>query len=300
MSRDKLAIQDLLRNLHLIEIRARKKMQGGLASSYRNVFRGQGLEFAEVREYVEGDDIRLIDWNVSARFSNLFIKQLNEERELNIVSALQCSRSMDYGTVRCTKFQSAAEVAAMVIFSAIHTGDRPGLILFGGGAPLEYIPPQRGSHQGFVLLNRLIDRRVEGEAVDLDGLFKFLVYGLKKRSVVFLLGDFLYAHWTPQLLKMAARRHDLIAVNVLDPSELAGPGPGVYPLESSPGRAPVTAVGERTREKYRQRIRSRIDELANLFGKAGVDLLSLRTDSSGEQELQRLFQRRLRQIRHLS
>jgi len=247
---------------------------------------------------VEGDDIRLIDWNVSARFRNLFIKQLNEERELNIVTAIQCSRSMDYGTVRCTKFQSAAEVAAMVIFSAIHTGDRPGLILFGGSAPLEYIPPQRGSHQGFILLNRLIDRQVAGEPVDLAELFKFLVYGLKKRSVVFLLGDFIYANWTPQLLKMAARRHDLIAVNVLDPSELDGPGSGVYPLAAAPGRARVPAVGVQAREKYRRQAQSRIEELTNLFSKAGVDLLSLRTDSAGEQELQRLFQRRLHQLRH--
>jgi len=167
-------IRDLLKNFHLIEIRTRKKMQGGLASSYKNVFRGQGLEFSEVREYVEGDDIRLIDWNVSARYPNLYVKQLMEERELNVVVGLQCGRSMGFGTTHRTKFQAAAEVAAYLIFSAIHTGDRSGLVLYGGDRPIEYVPPGKGLHHGFIHLNRILERPIGGETADERELLRFL------------------------------------------------------------------------------------------------------------------------------
>ena len=286
-------IKDLLKNLHLIEIRTRKKMQGGLASSYRNVFRGQGLEFSEVREYVEGDDIRLIDWNVSARFRNLYVKQLMEERELNIITALQASRSMDFGTTDKTKFQAAAEVAATVIFSALHTGDRPGLVLYGGGGAVDYVAPKKGTHHGFVLLHKLLDCPLAGDAPETTELMKFLTHGLKKRSVVFLIGDFIYSEWDPDLLEMAARRHDLIGVALLDPTELAGPSGGIVRLE---GRGltprPVSASG-RARDRYRERVQERLAFVRGVFQKARADFLLLQTDSPYEQELHQLFMRRI-------
>ncbi len=223
-------IQDLIKNLHLIEIRTRKKMLGGIASSYRNVFRGQGVEFSEVREYVEGDDVRLIDWNVSARFRSLYVKQLMEERELNVVVALQASRSMDFGTTTKTKFQMAAETASMLIFSAIHSGDRAGMVLFGGEKPLDYVPPKKGMHHGFRLLHRILERSVDGPPPDPDEVLGFLAHGMKRRSVVFLIGDFIYSDWNPLLVDVAARRHDLICINVLDPTEIEGPAGGTYRL----------------------------------------------------------------------
>ncbi|HOB53003.1 MAG TPA: DUF58 domain-containing protein [Acidobacteriota bacterium] len=288
-----LELKDLLRNLHLIQIRTRKKMQGGLASSYRNVFRGQGLEFSEVREYVEGDDIRLIDWNVSARHRNLYVKQLMEERELNIITALQGSRTMDYGTTTRTKFHAAAEIAALLIFSALHTGDRPGLIVYGGDAPMEFVPPQKGNQQGFLLLKRILAARLVGHRGDLDELLKFLTHGLKKKSVVFLVGDFIYSRWIPEQLEMACRRHDVIALGILDPTEVEGPPGGVFVLDGVASRARVVAVNRRTREQYAAGVRRRLEEVAAIFQKAGADFLLLKTDSAYETELQQLFHRRL-------
>lgn len=285
-------IRDLLQNLHLIEIRTRKKMQGGLASSYRNVFRGQGLEFAEVREYVEGDDIRLIDWNVSARMPNLYVKQLMEERELNVVVALQCSRSMDYGTGAKTKYQAAAEVAAYLIFSAIHTGDRSGLLLFGGG-PLEYVPPGKGIHHGFIHLHRIIERALIHPEVDSAGLLRFLTHGLKKRSVVFLVGDLIYSDWSMEMVEIAARRHDLICIGILDPTESGGPPPGIYPFAGETGKNRDVSCPAPTLRNYARIARRHQDNFTTRFQQAGADVLFLDSGSTCEHELHRLFMSRL-------
>jgi len=287
-------LQELLKNIHLIEIRTRKKLQGGLAASYRNVFRGQGMEFSEVREYVTGDDVRLIDWNVSARFDSLFVKQLMEERELNVIAAVQCSRSMDYGTTSRTKFQMAAELASTLIFSAIHTGDRTGLVLYGGRESLAYVPPKKGTNHGFILLNRLLEIEVGGQTPNLYDVLKFFTHTLKKRSVVFLIGDFIYSEWNPEILEAVSRRHDLICIGVLDPSEIDGPAPGIFPFTETGNEVTYTSVNKRSRQNFRQFVQDRMVQLETLFQKAHIDYLFLKTDSAGELELHRLFMERVR------
>lgn len=285
-------IADLIRNLHILEIRTRKKLQGGLSSSYRNVFRGQGLEFSEVREYVAGDDIRLVDWNVTARLGSLHVKQLLEERELNVVTAVQCSRSMDFGTGEKTKFETAAEIASTLIFSAIHAGDRPGIVTFSEGGRLDYIPPGKGMDHAFRLLHRLISSRPDGRAPGAGDLLNFLTHGLKKRSVVFLISDFIYSDWRSELIETAARRHDFTAIAVLDAAEIEGPPRGVFPLEGE-GRGPTfVGVSRRVREAYASRIRDRLAGIRSLLAGAGVDYLAIRAGASCEEDLHKLFLRR--------
>lgn len=285
-------IQDLLKNLHLIEIRTRKKMPGGVASSYRNVFRGEGLEFSEVREYAEGDDIRLIDWNVSARHQNLFVKQLMEERELNVVVALQCTASMDFGTSGRTKFQAAAEMAALILFSAIASGDRTGLVLFGGEMPLEFIPPGKGMHHGLLHLGRLLARPLTGRVDDFSPLLSFLTHGLRKRSVVFLAGDFLYGGWSGEALEILSRRHDLIGVAVVDRLERVGPPPGMYRLHDGGRSKATTSLSRQGALRYRELVEGRLQYLENIFRQARADFLLLSPESAPEAELHRLFLQR--------
>jgi uncharacterized protein (DUF58 family) len=230
---------------------------------------------------------------VSARFRNLFVKQLMEERELNIITALQASHSMDYGTTERTKFQAAAEVAATLIFSALHTGDRPGLVLYGGARGVAYVAPNKGTHHGFVLLHKLLECRLTGDAASSTELMKFLTHGLKKRSVVFLIGDFIYTQWDAGLVEMAARRHDLIGVALLDPSELAGPDRAIIRLAGTDLPPRTIAVNRNTQEHYRQQVQERLHTVRAMFQKARADFLLLQTDSAYEQELHQLFIRRI-------
>ncbi len=285
-------LADLIRNLHILEIRTRKKLQGGLSSSYRNVFRGHGLEFSEVREYVEGDDIRLVDWNVTARFGSPYVKQLLEERELNVMAVVQCSRSMDYGTGVKTKYETAAEIAATLIFSAVHAGDRPGLVTFGEGGKLDYIPPGKGMDHAFRLLHRLVSRSPGGPTPSVGELLNFLTHGLRKRSVVFLIGDFLYSDWRSNLVETAARRHDFTGVAVLDDSELAGPPVGIYPAEGEGCGPAFVSVSEKARRLFAERSRAKLDSVRSLLAGAGVDFVTVRAGSPSEEELHKLFLRR--------
>lgn len=289
-------LKQLIKAIHLIEIRTRKKLQGGLASSYRNVFRGQGMEFAEVREYVRGDDVRLIDWNVSARFHNLYVKQLMEERELSIVIAVQCSRSMNFGTVNKTKFEMAAEVAATLIFSALHSGDRVGLVLYGTGDAVTYIPPNKGMHHGFILLNRLLEQKIVGDVPSSYEVLRFLTYSLKKRSVVFLIGDFIYGEMHAETLAAVSRRHDLICIGVLDAMETDGPPEGIFPFWNEACPRGFTGVSRTTREKYRSLVEERLSELKIMLRTSHIDSIFLKTDSASEQELHKLFMERIHAI----
>ena len=287
-------ISDLLKNIHLIEIRTRKKLPGGIASSYKNVFRGQGVELAEVREYVEGDDIRLIDWNVSARMGHLHVKQLMEERELNIITAIQSTASMNFGSVGKTKYQVAAETSSMIIFSALLTGDRAGVVLFGGVSPMAYIPPGKGTNHGYALLKAMIERQVEGKLKDVTEFLRFLAHGLKKRSVVFLMGDFIYGQWPESVLEIVSRRHDLICVCVLDPMELVGPLGGLYWLSDEENIYPV-AFGKKPRKRYIEAINKKIETAINMFRKIKADFIMLYTDSPYEIELHKLFLNRIKE-----
>jgi uncharacterized protein (DUF58 family) len=246
-----------------------------------------------VREYVAGDDVRLIDWNVSARFHNLYVKQLMEERELSIVIAMQCSRSMTFGSVRKTKFQMAAEVAATLIFSALHSGDRVGLLLFGASDSLSYIPPNKGMNHGFLLLNRMLDHERTGDVPSSYDVLRFLTYSLKKRSVVFLIGDFIYSEMHAESLAAVSRRHDLICIGVLDPMETEGPPPGIFPFRNDACPTGFTAVSAKTRENYRHLVTERLSELKILLRASRVDYIFLGTDSASEQELHRLFMERI-------
>lgn len=290
-------LSDLLKFFHLVEIRAKRKAAGAVSSSYRNVFRGQGLEFAEVREYVRGDDSRLIDWNVSARLGSLHVKQMMEERELDVVVAVQCSRSMDFGTGAQTKFETAAQAAAMLVFSAIHAGDKAGLVLFGGESPAVCIPPRRGMRHGFALLHRLISHPLDGVSSDATPLARFLMHGLRRRSVVFLLGDFLYGEWSSELWEAPARRHDLMVLSILDDTELEGPPRGLHRLQGEGGSSLDVSLGSQGRERYRKMSREKLEKVEGAFRTLGADFLLMRNAPDFEAELHRLFQRRLRLFR---
>lgn len=284
-------IHELLGRFRAIEIRTRRKLGGGPSSAYRNAFRGQGLEFSEVREYVEGDDVRLVDWNVSARFGGLHVKQLMEERELAVVFALQASRSMDFGSTRKTKYFTSAEALSTVVFSSIHAGDRPGLALFGGASHLTVVPPRKGVHHGLLLLGKMAEHPLTEPVCDPSRLLNYLARGLKKRCVVFVAGDFIYSKWDSEMLATAARRHDLIALCVTDPCETEGPPPGIYRLTD--GRAcSAVSVSGKGRAGFARAVRERKRSVESLFRRAGADWLDITTESEPDVELERFFHRR--------
>ncbi|MCK4412448.1 MAG: DUF58 domain-containing protein [Candidatus Eisenbacteria sp.] len=231
---------EILRQVRRLEIRTRAVVTELFAGQYHSVFKGQGMEFAEVREYVPGDDIRLIDWNVTARCGTPYIKKYVEERELTVFLAVDLSGSQGFGSAGRSKVELAAEVAALIAFSAINNQDKVGLLTFTDRPEL-LIPPRKGRSHGLRLIREILYGRPEGRGTDLAAACETALHALRRRSVLFLLSDFQVplAGLEPAL-GVLARKHDLIALEVRDPAEegvrRAAPGsPGTSSGEAASG-----------------------------------------------------------------
>ena len=285
---------ELLRKVQRLEIRTRKLVDQSLAGSYHSVFRGRGMEFAEVREYQAGDDVRTIDWNVSARMQQPFVKKFTEERELTVVVAVDTSGSGRFGTARSTKHELATEVSALLAFSAIRNNDRVGLLLFSDRME-HFVPPRKGREHALRVLRDLVAVEPESAGTDIAGAMTYLRNVLKKRAVVFLVSDFQDRNYE-KVLRTVARKHDVVGIRITDPRESELPSTGLVAVEDpeSGVRRLVDAGSRKARSDYAAWSLSRQLEIRETVRKSGIELLELDTGEDYERRLVRFFRARAR------
>lgn len=286
--------RELIRRVRRLEIRTRRLVNESLAGSYHSVFRGRGVEFSEVREYVPGDDVRTIDWNVSARMGHPFVKQFTEERELTVVLAVDASGSERFGTGWATKMQMSAEIAALLAFSAIRNNDRVGLLLFTDRIEL-FLPPRKGREHALRVLRELLALKPQGHGTRIARALEYLRRVVTKRAVVFLISDFQDEDYE-RTLRVVSRKHDLVAVAVHDPREQLLPDVGlVSVVDPETGeRGLMDAGSSAVRRAYAALAARALEELRQSVRRSGVDLLELSTGEPYEQPLVRFFHERAR------
>ena len=265
-------IEDLIKAIKLIEIKSRKKIGGNLSSSYRNLFKGKGLSFSGVREYSYGDDVRLIEWNSSARMNSLYVKDLLEERELNVYVALDISGSMFMGSGSRNKFEVGAIIATMILFSAIYNGDRCSLILFGGDE-FYFSNFARRAEEVFPFLKKIIEfhgeKRLRRD--NFSDLFFFLTKKVRKRGILFLISDFIYSELEAQFFSVISKIYEVVCIGVLDKVELDLPE-GYFFSFFDPEREMVgkAFVKEEDRKVYSELVRERINYFKSRFNVLGI------------------------------
>jgi uncharacterized protein (DUF58 family) len=290
--------RELLRTVRRIEIATRQTVNAELAGHYHSVFKGQGMAFAEVRPYAPGDDIRHIDWNVSARQNDLFVKQFVEERELTVMLLVDISGSTQFGTRLREKRRLLAEIGALIAFSAIKNNDRVGLLLFSDQVEL-YVPPRKGKQHVLRIMRDLIEAKPRNPGTSLREALAFLSRVHKRRSVCFLLSDFLDPdpQWE-KAMRVGLRKHDIIACRVIDPFEQELPDLGVVELvDAETGRSRfVDSHSEKVRRHYRAIRHRHAEQSRQRLRQCGADLIELHTDQDFVGPLVGFFRTRWRRL----
>lgn len=295
-------VKELMAKVGKIRILTNKLIDDQLSGDYHSTFKGQGVEFDEVRPYVPGDDVRTIDWNVTAKTGLPYIKRFSEERELTILFMVDVSGSQGYGSVRRSKMELAAEVTALLALTAIRNQDKIGLILFSDQI-VKYIPPRKGRDSVMRLVREVLaaDDSATG-GTDIAAALKFLNSVQKRRAVVFLVSDFLLSSVKPQtssfeqLLRATARHHDMVCVPVSDPAEQELPNVGLVELED-PETGELVLVDTSSaavRRRFSATASEENEELKRFFLKTGIDTLTIATDRPYIDEVRALFKRRAR------
>jgi len=287
---------EILKKVRRIEIRTNRLVNESLAGEYHSVFKGRGMEFSEVREYQFGDDIRTIDWNVTSRMGHPYVKKHVEERELTVILLVDFSASGQFGTRRQFKREIEAEICAILAFSAIKNSDRVGLIAFTDRIE-KFLRPRKGKDHVLRVIREVLYFQPQGRATDLAMALQHMYRTITKRSVVFVISDFMSSDYA-QPLRVAARKHDLIAVTVTDPREEELPPVGLVELEDAEsGQTTLVDSSDRhTREMFRRWAQERRAHREALFRAVGVDALELHTDRPYDVPLVRFFHRRARRM----
>ncbi len=272
-------------------------MQDLLGGEYHSVFKGTGLSFEEVREYQPGDDVRSIDWNVTARMGQPFIKRYVEERERTLILLIDVSGSQGFGTQRHTKRAVAAELAALLSFCAIHNNDRVGLITFTDSVEI-FIPPGKGTRHALRLIREILFGQARGRKTSIGAAMDFLQKVQHKRGIVFLMSDFLDDGYE-RALRLSARRHDLTLVRVSDPREQELPPVGLVQVEDpeSGNQFLLDTSNREVRARYAEQAQRRREQIARLARGASLDLIEVSTDGGHLDELVRFFERREKRMR---
>lgn len=285
---------ELIRKIKQVHIRTGHLVNTAMAGDYRSAFRGVGMEFEEVREYVAGDDVKSIDWNVTARTGRPYVKRYREERELVIWLLVDVSASGAFGTADPSKRDVMAETAAILAFNAIRNNDKVGAVLFSDRVEC-HIPPKKGASHVWRVIKEILTHEPQGRGTDLAAALRFFGGVARKRSVSFLISDFLAEDYE-RPLRVASRRHDLIAVMVQDPGELGLPPAGLVEVEDleTGATAWLDASDPRTRTAYERLGRERRERAAELLRRAGVDRIEIGTDASLVEPLLRYFRQRER------
>src|SRR3954470_16441473 len=289
--------KELIKALRTIEIHTSKLANEQLSGTYSSVFKGQGLAFREVRQYQPGDDVRTIDWNVSARMNETFVKVFVEEREMTVMLAVDLSASEHFGTKRASKARVAAEIAALCSFSAIKNNDRVGLIL-GTDQIEKIVPPKKGDKHVMRVVREILGFEPKGTGTDLKLLLETLSKVARRRSVAFVISDF-YAHGFERALALASAKHDVVPVVLVDPRDETLPDVGLATFEDwESGESVVVDTGDkRVREHYEKTMKRVRAERSTLFKKLALDECVVRTDRSFVEPLRALFARRAKRMR---
>lgn len=288
--------RDILRKIRRLELRTRRLVASRFAGQYHSVFKGQGMNFEEVREYTPGDDVRAIDWNVTARMNAPYIKKFTEEREMTVMLAVDVSASGIYGSVALSKREVAAEAAAILAFSAIFNNDKVGLLLFTDRVEL-LIPPRKGRQHILRLIREMLYFQPAGRLTDIAGPLERLEHVLPRRALVFLISDFLAPDFSRELA-VAAARHDVVAVALRDPAEDALPDAGwvVWEDAETGELVEIHTSSARVREAFRRAASERRRALEKLFASRHVDLVTLSTTEDCLLPLRAFFKRRERRL----
>ncbi len=289
--------RDILKTVRRIQIRTKRMVSDVFAGEYHSVFKGQGMEFQEVREYVPGDDIRAIDWNVTARMGHPFIKQFTEERELTVMLLVDISGSHLFGHTPQLKRDLAAEIAAVLAFAAIRNNDRVGLILFSNAIE-RYIPPRKGTTHVLRVIREVLSARPRNSGTQIEPALEFLNRVTTRRTVAFLISDFLDDGYE-RALRITAKRHDLIGVVVGDRRENSWPSAGLVDwVDAESGRRFLVDTSSAATRKALATLRA--DQrlaLLTMLRAADVDTMEVYAGEPYERELVRFFKLRERRMR---
>jgi uncharacterized protein (DUF58 family) len=283
---------ELLKKVRRIEIKTRGLSRHIFAGEYHSAFKGRGIAFSEVREYQYGDDIRSIDWNVTARFNHPYVKIFEEERELTVMLLIDVSGSGNFGTRVSYKRDVMTEVAAVLSFSAIYNNDKIGVIFFSDKVE-KFIPPLKGRKHILRIIRELLDFKSESHKTNLDEPLRFLTNAIKKRSTAFIISDFIVPEFE-EALRIASNKHDIVALKVYDPLEKALPDVGLVKIsDSETGEEKwIDTSSAYTRQAYENWWNNHMEIIKNIFKRCGVDSTELRTDLDYVNPLIKLFEKR--------
>lgn len=284
---------DLFKKVRKIEIKTRGLSNHIFSGQYHSAFKGRGMTFSEVREYQYGDDIRNIDWNVTARFHRPFVKIFEEEREMTVMLLIDVSGSNDFGSAGVTKRDITAELAAVLAFSAIQNNDKVGVIFFSDQIE-KFIPPKKGSSHILRIISEIVTFKPQHRGTDIGEGLRFLTSAIKKRTTAFLISDFMTSKPFEQELRIAARKHDLISLRVTDKRELIIPKIGLVKFrDSETGEERwVDTSTSAWNQAYQKYVQHETSSLNRVFANNGIDNTWIYTDEDYVKPLMQLFKRR--------
>ena len=284
---------ELLKRVRKIEIKTRGLSKNIFAGEYHSAFKGRGMTFSELREYQYGDDIRNIDWNVTARHNRPYVKIFEEERELTVMLMIDVSASRNFGTISKLKKNQITEIAAVLAFSAIQNNDKIGVIFFSDKIE-KFIPPKKGRTHILHIIRELIDFYPEDKQTDIEQALEYMTNSIKKRCTCFVISDFIDEHDFAHALAIANRKHDVVALRVYDPRENQLPPVGMmYLRDAETGEQMwVDTSDKKLREAYEKYAFVREKELDAIFKRSGVDVANIRSDEDYVRALITLFKKR--------
>ncbi len=288
--------KELIKRIRKLEIATRKVVSDMLAGQYQSVFKGRGMAFSEVRQYQPGDEVRTIDWNVTARMNDTYVKVFTEERELTVMLVVDVSASKEFGSKERSKAEMAAEVAAQIAFSAIANNDRVGLILFSDRVE-KVVPPRKGKKHVLRVVSDILSFKPVGKGTDINVGLDYLSRIAKRKAVTFLISDFLASDYD-KALRIVSRRHDLVPVVLSDPFEIEFPSLGLVDLEDAETgqRWLVDTSDPRVRGRFRLLMERRRDDRIRQFRKLQLDHVELKAGEDYAGALQRFFRARARRM----
>lgn len=289
--------KEIIRKVRRIEITTKRLVNDVFSGEYHSIFKGRGMEFEEVREYQPGDDIRIIDWNVTARYGHPFVKRFTEERELTVVLLVDASSSGEFGTAQRMKGEIAAELCSVLAFSAIKNNDKVGMIIFTDKIE-KYVPPKKGSSHVLRLIREVLYFKPEHQRTDINCALEFLGRIIKRRCVVFLVSDFLSSGFE-KMLSIANKRHDVIAIKIVDPREIELPNVGFIELEDSETgeQILIDTKDPRVRKSFQDYAISQQGNLDMTFRSIDLDSIQILTDRSYVEPLMAFFKARAKRFR---
>lgn len=284
---------DILKKVRKIEIKTRGLSQNIFAGQYHSAFKGRGMAFAEVREYQYGDDVRDIDWNVTARFQRLYVKVFEEERELTVMLLIDVSGSLDFGTSRQTKADMVTEIAATLAFSAIQNNDKIGVIFFSDRIE-KYIPPQKGRKHILYIIREMLDFHPQSRKTDVGEAMEYLTRVMKRRCTAFVLSDFYSNSSFLNALQIANRKHDVVAIQVYDKRAKELPDVGLMRVKDAESGQEmyIDTSSKKLRQAHTRYWLEREENLRQTFAKSNVDWASVATDEDYVKAMMALFSQR--------